>query len=222
MLRTTRRRLLFRLGGAASPARQRPGTPASSAPVRAAHPLASPPPPRGGDPSPPGRTGRRHDDQWGRRVRRLDNRGMELRGRGARRAQHDRRLAGDLAEPDREERARSLVDLDDHLYLRVTLERHRDGGRARAGRYACVLDALSCELIDERSAKCLLYIHRICHGRFCPPPTCASTISSPAKALRSPCCTVSRRAAGAGRRSSQTCPRVGAGWCRTCAATAKP
>src|SRR5258706_16337046 len=102
---------------------------------------------------------------------------MDLRGGGARRTQHDRRLASDLAEPDSEERARSLVDLDDHLYLWVTLQRHRDGGRARARRHARVLDALSRELIDERCCECLRYIHTICRCRLWRGPTCASTIS---------------------------------------------
>src|SRR5258706_10083768 len=147
---------------------------------------------------------------------------MKLCGGGARGTQHDRRLASDLAEPDSEERARSLVDLDDHLYLRVTLQRHRDGGRARAGRHAGVFHALSCELVDQRCCECLRYIHTICRCRLWRAPTYASTISLPAKAHRSPCSTVSRRVAGAGRRSSRACPRGCAPSCRTCAATAKP
>ena len=86
---------------------------------------------------------------------------MKLGRRRARGAKDDGGLARRFAQADGEERAASLVDMNEDLDARVPLKRHREGGRARAWRHARELHALRGELVDECRGEALRYIHTI-------------------------------------------------------------
>ena len=79
--------------------------------------------------------------------------GMEVRRGGARRAQQDRGATGCLAEPEGEERRRSLVEVDVQPDAIVGREGERERRRPRAGCEARVGHAVSDPLVDERARR---------------------------------------------------------------------
>ena len=93
-----------------------------------------------------------HEQRYAR-VRRLDDRGMEVRGRGPRGAAHDRGPAAREPDAERAERGRALVEHDVDADPVVAGERERERRRTRAGRDDRVGDTRPRPLVDQRSAR---------------------------------------------------------------------
>ena len=110
------------------------------------------------------------------RLRRLDDRGQELRGGGAARARERDRAAGGAGDAGREERARALVQM--HVQVDVGVARQREGERrrARAGREACVAHAAGDEPVDERPRAREVEVGDVHHR---PRPSISASITAP-------------------------------------------
>ena len=100
-----------------------------------------------------GRTIRSADDERDPCMVGLEHRRVEVRRRGAGRAQHDCRPPTRLAEPEREERRRSLVEVHVQPDPRVVGKCERERCRARARRETCVGHAVAHPLVDQRAGE---------------------------------------------------------------------
>ena len=133
------------------------------------------------------------------RVRGLDHRGMEVRGRGSRGAAHDRGPAAGEPDAERAERGRALVEDDLDADPVVAREREGERRRTRAGRDDGVGAARPRPLVDECSGE---RRRRVACVRLIAPPEWSRCRSCSCRASRRP----RRRGARscAARRASKT------------------
>ena len=109
-------------------------------------------------------------------VTRLQHRGMEVRGGGARGAQHDGRAPGHFGCPQREERRGSLVEVDVQPDPVVGGQGQRQGRGTGSGRECSVPDSGAHPFVDECAGQC--GVHVVAHARMTGCERCWSTGSA--------------------------------------------